>query len=112
MYQVVAISNDETGISMDPDVRLRSCQENCRAAPWIFGIKPCDIVVDPLVMPIGALGDARPAGFRAASPTCVMSSRSTPLAACPTSLSGLPHRHGINAGFIPMVIGAGMTVPS
>ena len=22
---------------------------------------------------------------------------------------GLPHRHGINAGFIPMVIGAGMT---
>src|SRR6185312_9663719 len=44
---VIAISNDETGISEDPDV----------------GIPHSDVVVDPLVMPIGALGQAGRAVF-------------------------------------------------
>jgi 5-methyltetrahydrofolate--homocysteine methyltransferase len=54
---VVAISNDETGISMDPDVRFavaKKIVERCAD----FGIPAHDVVVDPLVMPIGALGDA------------------------------------------------------
>ena len=54
---VVAISNDETGISMDPDVRFAVAKKIVERAAD-FGIKPDDIVVDPLVMPIGALGDA------------------------------------------------------
>ncbi len=54
---VVAISNDETGISMDPDVRFAVAKKIVERA-MDYGIKPHDIVVDPLVMPIGALGDA------------------------------------------------------
>ena len=55
---VVAISNDETGISEDPDVRFEVAKQIVHRAQD-YGIKPCDIVVDPLLMPIGALGDGR-----------------------------------------------------
>ena len=104
---VVAISNDETGISMDPDVRFavaKKIVERCAD----FGIPAHDVVVDPLVMPIGALGDAGRQVFALlrrlreelkVNTTCGLSNISF----------GLPHRHGINAAFIPMVIGAGMT---
>jgi 5-methyltetrahydrofolate--homocysteine methyltransferase len=104
---VVAISNDETGISMDPDVRFAVAKKIVERAAD-YGIKSHDIVVDPLVMPIGALGDAGRQVFALlrrlreelkVNTTCGLSNISF----------GLPHRHGINAGFIPMVIGAGMT---
>ena len=54
---VVAISNDETGISMDPDVRFAVAKKIVQRCAD-FGIPAHDVVVDPLVMPIGALGDA------------------------------------------------------
>src|SRR5882762_5571690 len=54
---VIAISNDETGISEDPDVRFAVAKKIVERA-MDHGIKPHDIVVDPLVMPIGAMGDA------------------------------------------------------
>lgn len=104
---VVAISNDETGISMDPDVRFAVAKKIVQRAAD-YGIKAQDVVVDPLVMPIGALGDAGRQVFALlrrlreelqVNTTCGLSNISF----------GLPHRHGINAGFIPMVIGAGMT---
>lgn len=104
---VVAISNDETGISMDPDVRFAVAKKIVERAAD-FGIKPADIVVDPLVMPIGALGDAGRQVFTlvrrlreelGVNTTCGLSNISF----------GLPHRHGINAAFIPMVIASGMT---
>ncbi|WJS84796.1 methyltetrahydrofolate cobalamin methyltransferase [Paracoccus sp. TOH] len=104
---VVAISNDETGISMDPDVRFEVARKIVERA-MDHGIRPEDVVVDPLVMPIGALGDAGRQVFALlrrlrdelkVNTTCGLSNISF----------GLPHRHGINAGFIPMVIGAGMT---
>ncbi len=104
---VVAISNDETGISEDPDVRFAVAKKIVERAAD-FGIPSHDIVVDPLVMPIGAMGTAGQQVFRLVrrlrdelkvNTTCGLSNVSF----------GLPHRHGINAGFIPMVIGAGMT---
>lgn len=104
---VVAISNDETGISEDPDVRFAVAKKIVERAAD-FGIPSHDIVVDPLVMPIGAMGTAGLQVFRLVrrlrdelkvNTTCGLSNVSF----------GLPHRHGINAGFIPMVIGAGMT---
>ncbi len=104
---VVAISNDETGISMDPDVRFAVAKKIVQRA-MDYGIKPEDVIVDPLVMPIGALGDAGRQVFALlrrlreelkVNTTCGLSNISF----------GLPHRHGINAAFIPMVIGAGMT---
>ncbi|TPI19202.1 methyltetrahydrofolate cobalamin methyltransferase [Mesorhizobium sp. B4-1-1] len=104
---VVAISNDETGISMDPDVRFAVAKKIVQRCAD-FGIPAHDVVVDPLVMPIGALGDAGRQVFALlrrlreelkVNTTCGLSNISF----------GLPHRHGINAAFIPMVIGAGMT---
>ncbi|MSW49202.1 MAG: methyltetrahydrofolate cobalamin methyltransferase, partial [Actinobacteria bacterium] len=59
---VVAISNDETGISMDPDVRFEVARKIVNRASD-YGIHYSDIVVDPLVMPIGALGQAGQQAF-------------------------------------------------
>ena len=54
---VVAISNDETGISEDPNVRFQVAKKIVeRAADHGIGVE--DVVVDPLVMPIGAMGTA------------------------------------------------------
>jgi hypothetical protein len=49
---VVAISNDDTGISQDPDVRFAVAKKIVERAAD-FGIPAHDIVVDPLVMPLG-----------------------------------------------------------
>ncbi|MEM6375504.1 MAG: dihydropteroate synthase, partial [Pseudomonadota bacterium] len=54
---VVAISNDETGISEDPDVRFAVAKMIVERAAD-HGIPAHDVVVDPLVMPIGAMGTA------------------------------------------------------
>ena len=51
---VVAISNDDTGISEDPDVRFAVAKKIVEHAAD-YGIPAHDIVVDPLVMPIGAM---------------------------------------------------------
>ena len=54
---VVAISNDETGISEDPDVRFSVAKKIVERAED-HGISRADVVVDPLVMPIGAINSA------------------------------------------------------
>ncbi len=54
---VVAITNDETGISEDPNVRFAVAEKIVHRAAD-HGIAREDIVVDPLVMPIGAMGTA------------------------------------------------------
>src|SRR5574339_334755 len=54
---VVAISNDETGISEDPDVRFTVAQRIVHRAAD-HGIPREDVIVDPLLMPIGALPGA------------------------------------------------------
>ncbi|MEM9207011.1 MAG: methyltetrahydrofolate cobalamin methyltransferase [Pseudomonadota bacterium] len=104
---VVGISNDETGISEDPDVRFEVAKKIVEHAAD-YGIPAHDIVIDPLVMPIGAMGTAGRQVFALVrrlreelkvNTTCGLSNISF----------GLPHRHGINAAFIPMVIASGMT---
>ena len=64
---VVAISNDETGISQDPDVRFAVAKKIVERAAD-HGIPACDIVIDPLVMPIGAITHGRRAGDAARPP--------------------------------------------
>src|SRR3954470_1255999 len=51
---VIAISNDETGISENPDVRFEVAKKIVHRAAD-YGIPASDVVVDPLVMPIGAI---------------------------------------------------------
>ena len=104
---VVAISNDETGISEDPDVRFEVAKKIVHRAQD-YGIKPCDIVVDPLLMPIGALGTAGKAVFHLVRRLHDELKVNTICGASNVSF-GLPSRHGLNAAFLAMASLAGMT---
>ena len=104
---VVAISNDDTGISEDPDVRFAVAKKIVERAAD-FGIPAHDIVVDPLVMPVGAMGSAGQQVFTLVRRLRDELGVNTTCGASNISF-GLPHRHGINAAFLPMAIGAGMT---
>ena len=104
---VIAISNDETGISEDPDVRFAVARKIVERAAD-YGIKREDIVVDPLVMPIGAMGTAGQQVFRLVRRLREELKVNTSCGASNISF-GLPHRHGINAAFLPMAIASGMT---
>ncbi|WP_026380505.1 methyltetrahydrofolate cobalamin methyltransferase [Afifella pfennigii] len=104
---VVAISNDESGISEDPDVRFAVAKKIVERAAD-HGIKPEDIVVDPLVMPIGAMGTAGLQVFALVRRLREELKVNTTCGASNISF-GLPHRHGINAAFLPMAIASGMT---
>ncbi len=104
---VVAISNDDTGISEDPDVRFAVAKKIVdRAAD--FGIPAHDIVVDPLVMPIGAMATAGLQVFTLVRRLRDELGVNTTCGASNISF-GLPNRHGINNAFLPMAYGAGMT---
>lgn len=104
---VVAISNDDTGISSDPDVRFAVAKKIVERAAD-FGIPAHDIVVDPLVMPIGAMATAGHQVFTLVRRLRAELGVNTTCGASNISF-GLPNRHGINAAFLPMAIGAGMT---
>ena len=104
---VVAISNDETGISEDPDVRFEVAKKIVERAQD-YGIPPADVVVDPLVMPIGALGNAGNAAFRLIRRLREELGVNTTCGASNISF-GLPNRHALNAIFLAMAAGSGMT---
>ncbi len=104
---VVAISNDDTGISEDPDVRFAVAKKIVERAAD-FGIPAHDIVVDPLVMPIGAMSTAGQQVFALVRRLRDELGVNTTCGASNISF-GLPNRHGVNAAFLPMAIGAGMT---
>jgi len=50
---VIAISNDDTGISDDPDERFAVAKKIVERA-MDYGIPREDVIIDPLVMPVGA----------------------------------------------------------
>ncbi|MFO1143334.1 MAG: methyltetrahydrofolate cobalamin methyltransferase [Amaricoccus sp.] len=104
---VVAISNDDTGISEDPDVRFAVAKKIVNRAAD-FGIPAHDIVVDPLVMPVGAMATAGLQVFALVRRLRDELGVNTTCGASNISF-GLPNRHGINAAFLPMAIASGMT---
>ncbi|MFD1341741.1 methyltetrahydrofolate cobalamin methyltransferase [Litorisediminicola beolgyonensis] len=104
---VVAISNDDTGISEDPDVRFAVAKKIVERAAD-FGIPAHDIVVDPLVMPVGAMGTAGLQVFTLVRRLRDELGVNTTCGASNISF-GLPNRHGINNAFLPMAMASGMT---
>ncbi|WP_111430064.1 methyltetrahydrofolate cobalamin methyltransferase [Rhodobacteraceae bacterium DSL-40] len=104
---VVAISNDDSGISEDPDVRFAVAKKIVERAAD-FGIPAHDIVVDPLMMPVGAMATAGLQVFALVRRLREELGVNTTCGASNVSF-GLPNRHGINAAFLPMAICAGMT---
>ena len=104
---VVAITNDESGISEDPDERFEIARKIvARAAD--HGIPKEDIVVDPLVMPIGAIGSAGRQVFRIVRRLREELGVNTTCGASNVSF-GLPNRTALNAAFLPMAIASGLT---
>jgi len=104
---VIAISNDETGISEDPDVRYAVAKKIVERA-MDHGIPACDVVVDPLVMPIGAINQAGVQVMRLVHRLRTELKVNTSCGASNISF-GLPYRDGINSAFLTMAMGAGMT---
>ena len=104
---VVAISNDESGISEDPDIRFSVAKKIVERAED-HGITRADIIVDPLVMPIGAINTA---GRQVAHIVKRLREELQVNTTCGASnvSFGLPNRHGLNAAFLAMTIGAGLT---
>jgi 5-methyltetrahydrofolate--homocysteine methyltransferase len=104
---VVAISNDETGISEDPDVRFEVARKIVNRAAD-HGIPTADVVVDPLVMPIGAMGSAGQQVFRLVRRLREELKVNTTCGASNVSF-GLPNRHQVTGTFLSMAISHGMT---
>ena len=104
---VVAISNDETGISEDPDIRFSVAKKIVERAED-YGIARADIVVDPLVMPIGAINSAGRQVVHIVKRLREELQVNTTCGASNISF-GLPNRHGLNAAFLSMAIGVGLT---
>ncbi len=104
---VVAISNDETGISEDPDVRFEVARRIVNRAAD-HGIPREDVVVDPLVMPIGAMGSAGQQVFRLVRRLREELQVNTTCGASNVSF-GLPNRHVVTGTFLSMAMASGMT---
>jgi 5-methyltetrahydrofolate--homocysteine methyltransferase len=104
---VIAISNDETGISEDPDVRFAVARKIVERAAD-YGIPASDVVVDPLVMPIGAINQAGVQVMRLVRRLREELKVNTTCGASNVSF-GLPNREGINSAFLTMAIASGLT---
>ena len=104
---VVAISNDETGISEDPDERFKVAKKIIERAAD-HGIHYSNVIVDPLVMPIGAINTAGLQVMHVVRRLREELKVNTTCGASNVSF-GLPNRNGINSAFLTMAMGAGMT---
>ena len=104
---VVAISNDDSGISTDPDVRFAVAKRIVERAAD-HGIPREDVIVDPLVMPIGAMRTAGRQVFALLNRLRDELKVNTTCGASNVSF-GLPAREGINSAFLAMAISNGLT---
>ena len=86
---VVAISNDETGISEDIDVRFAVAKKIVERAAD-HGIPASDVVVDPLVMPVGAINNAGRQAMKLIGAPAQRTEGQTPPAGRRTSASACP----------------------
>jgi 5-methyltetrahydrofolate--homocysteine methyltransferase len=103
---VIAISNDETGISMDPKVRFEVAKKIVARAES-YGIPREDVLIDPLVMPAGAVRGSGGAVVQLVRWINDELGCNTVCGASNVSF-GLPDREAINANFLAMLIAAGM----
>jgi len=104
---VIGISNDETGISDDPAVRFQIAKKIVLRAEAL-GIPREDVIIDPLAMPIGAVRYAGQTLFKLVRRLREELGVNTICGASNISF-GLPNRPSLNAAFLSMAIGAGMT---
>jgi 5-methyltetrahydrofolate--homocysteine methyltransferase len=104
---VIGISNDETGISEDPEVRFAVAKKIVERA-MDYGIPREDVIIDPLVMPVGAMPAAGRQVFDIVGRCRDELGVNTCCGASNVSF-GLPNRAPLNAAFLTMAISAGLT---
>lgn len=104
---VIGISNDETGISEDPDVRFAVAKKIVERA-MDHGIPREDVVIDPLVMPIGAMRYAGRQAF-AIIYRCLNELKVNTSCGAGNVSFGLPNRGPLTAHFLSMAISNGLT---
>jgi len=104
---VIALANDETGIPETPQQRLDLARKIISAA-GDYGIAPEDIVIDPLAMTVGA--DTEAVTTTLATISLIRDQLGVNMCLGASNVSfGLPQRHVLNAGFLPMAMAAGLT---
>jgi 5-methyltetrahydrofolate--homocysteine methyltransferase len=104
---VVAICHDDSGISNDPDKRIEAAKKIIERAAD-YGIPVVDVVLDPVVMPIGAAGESGRAVFEVIRRAHQELRVNTVCGASNVSF-GLPDRRQLNAVFLSMMVGYGLT---
>ena len=104
---VIGITNDESGISHDPDTRFAVAKKIVERAES-YGIPRQDVVIDPLAMPIGAVNTAGVTLFTITRRVREELGCNTVCGASNISF-GLPDREALNTTFLAMAISAGMT---
>jgi len=103
---VIGISNDDSGISEDINVRFDVAKKIVERA-MDHGIPKEDVIIDPLVMPVGAINDAGKQVLELIKKLQNELGVNTTCGASNLSF-GLPNRHGLNTAFIAMAIASGM----
>jgi 5-methyltetrahydrofolate--homocysteine methyltransferase len=104
---VIGLTNDETGIPMTAEERLVHARKIVSAARD-YGIKPEDVVIDPLAMPVGADVEMAMATFTAMR--MIRDELGVNMCCGASNVSfGLPDRVTLNAAFLPIAMAAGLT---
>jgi 5-methyltetrahydrofolate--homocysteine methyltransferase len=104
---VIGLANDETGIPQTPQERLE-CARKIVSAAGDYGIAVQDVVIDPLAMTVGA--DTEAVTTTLATISLIRDELGVNMCLGASNVSfGLPQRHVLNAGFLPMAMAAGLT---
>jgi 5-methyltetrahydrofolate--homocysteine methyltransferase len=104
---VIGLCNDDRGISQDPLVRLEVARKIiARAAD--YGIPAADIVIDPLVLTVGA--DSNAGKVTLETIRLIRQELGVNVSAGASNVSfGLPDRPALNAAFMAMGMAMGLT---
>ena len=104
---VIAITSDERGILFDAKERFGIAKKIVERAAT-YGIKPEDVLIDPLAMPVSSVPTA---GIDVFEITRMVNEELGCNTVCGASniSFGLPNRHAINSAFMAMAIATGMT---
>ncbi|MBN1203017.1 MAG: dihydropteroate synthase [Anaerolineae bacterium] len=106
---VIALCMDDTGIPSTPGQRLEVAQ-NILDAARSYGIPPEDILLDPLVMAVGA--DHKAAQVTVETARMLRASTGCNLTAGASNVShGMPERDTLNTVFLALLAQAGINAP-
>jgi len=104
---VIGLANDETGIPETAQQRLEIATKIVKVA-GDHGIPPEDVVIDPLAMTVGA--DTEAVTTTLETIRLIRDNLGVNMCLGASNVSfGLPERHILNAGFLPMAMSAGLT---